>query len=169
MSSQMQNERWVIEEANHFNPAFCGALIYEFIRAYEKLKHHPVSFALLFCALPIALHPATRQRLPLKTTTQMFSWLEQNQDLKVGFGERARNLAPYIKEAARYAASRNAICFESTGMLVLGAKRASFTKGVLAETTSEVRAIVAAVRMVAKWFASSGDAATILASWGVRV
>ena len=93
-------ERWAAEEANHFNPAYCGALIYEFARSYRNTKRRAASFALVFCALPIALHPDTRDRLPPTTKSGMFPWLEENRDVRVGFGTRARNLAPYVKGRA---------------------------------------------------------------------
>lgn len=169
MALEHWNERWASEEANHFNPAYCGALIYEFVRAYERSKHQPVSFALPFCALPIALHPSTRERLPSRTTTGMFPWLENNRDVKVGFGIRARNLAPYIKEAVRYATARKAIRFEEGGVLTLGETKASFTQSAMNETTPEIRNTVTAVRMIGRWFAGTGDTASILSGWGVRV
>ena len=94
MSLRPWQERWASEEANHFNPAYCGALIFEFVRAYHSARKVPPSFALLFCALPIALHPATRARLPRTIRTQLFPWLEDNRDVRVGFADRARNLTP---------------------------------------------------------------------------
>ena len=112
------------EEANHFNPAYCGALIYEFARAYEKARKVPVSYALIFCALPIVLHPKTRRRLPSTTVTRLLPWLEKNQDVRVGYAERARSLSPYVREAIRYAAARQAIRFADGGGVAIGDKRA---------------------------------------------
>ena len=162
-------ERWASEEANHFNPAYCGVLIYEFVRAYERAKKEPGSFALLFCALPIALHPATRNRLPTSIATGLFPWLESNPDVRVGFADRAYNLTPYVREAIRYAAARDAICFDDGGVVTTGRKRASFTQTALDETTTDVRDTVDAVRKVARWFSAAGDTSTILAAWGIRV
>lgn len=161
-------DRWPPEEANHFNPAFCGALIFEFVRAYQSAKRTPPSFALLFCALPIALHPATRARLPTTIVTRLLPWLEDNRDLRVGFSDRARNLAPHIREAFRYALARDAIRLDR-GLVVPGTKRASFTQSALEESTKDVRDTVDAIRKVARWFAAAGNTPTILAAWGVRV
>ena len=163
------SERWASEEANHFNPAYCGALIYEFVRSYERARKVPVSFALVFCALPIALHPATRGRLPKSTVTRLLPWLEENRDVRVGFGVRARNLSPYVREAFRYALARDAICFGDGGVVCTGPKRASFTQAVLDDTTMDVRETVESVRKIARWFAATGDTPTILAAWGIRV
>lgn len=169
MSLKPWRERWASEEANHFNPAYCGVLIYEFVRAYERANRAPASFALLFCALPIALHPATRNRLPQSIATGLFPWLENNRDVRVGFADRARNLTPYVREAFRYAVARGAICFEDGGVVITGPKRASLTPAAVDETTTEVRDTVDAVRKIARWFAAAGDPPTILAAWGIGV
>lgn len=163
------SERWAAEEANHFNPAYCGVLIYEFARSYRNARRRPASFVLVFCALPIALHPDTRDRLPLTTGSGMFPWLEENRDVRVGFAIRARNLVPYVREGMRYAVARQAVRLETGGVIEIGPKRASFTAPKLEGTTTEVRNTVRSVRMVARWFAGSGDAASILAGWGIRV
>ena len=157
------------EEANHFNPAYCGALIYEFTRAYQNARKVPVSYALVFCALPIALHPKTRRRLPSSTVTRLLPWIERNQDVRVGFAERARSLSPYVREAFRYAVAHQAIRFANGGCVATGNKRASFTPQVLRDTTPDIQETVHAIRMTARWFAVSGDVPTILAAWGIRV
>lgn len=163
------HERWASEEANHFNPAFCGVLIYEFIRAYRNARREPPTFVLVFCALPISLHPATRNRLPKSTATGLFTWLQNNRDVRVGFSDRARNLTPYVLEAFRYAAARGAVSFSEGGTVITGPKRASFSQTALADSTTDVRDTVEAIRKVARWFAAAGDTATILAAWGIRV
>lgn len=157
------------EEAHHFNPAFCGALVYEFVRSYTRTKSKPPSLALPFCALPICLHPSTRERLPRSTITGLYAWLEQNPDVLVGFADRAINLAPYVREALRYAIARDAILIAENGLVETGSKRASFPVSYLEETTTETRNTVDAVRKVARWFAAAGDTPTILAAWGIRV
>lgn len=157
------------EEANHFNPAYCGALIYEFTRAYENAKRSPASYALIFCALPIVLHAKTRGRLPSSTVTRLLPWLEKNQDLRVGFAERARSLTPYVREALRYAVARDAIRFVDGGCVAKGDRRASFTPRVLEDATPDIQETVHSIRMTARWFAVSGDVPTILAAWGIRV
>ena len=169
MSLKPWLDRWAVAEANHFNPAYCGALIYEFVRSYEKAKGAAAPFALVFCALPIALHPATRDRLPRSIVTRLFPWLQKNRDIRVGFADRARNLTPYVREAFCYAVARRAIDFNDGGLVMVGPKRASFTPTALDEATTEVRETVAAIRKIARWFAAAGDTSTILAAWGIRV
>lgn len=169
MSLKPWGDRRAVANANHFNPAYCGVLIYEFIRSYKKAKGSDAPFALIFCALPIALHPRTRDRLPRSTVTKLFPWLQQNRDVRIGFADRARNLTPYVREALRYALARRAIGFTENGLVVVGPKRASFTPTAADEATPEIRDTVDAIRKIARWFAAAGDTSTILAAWGIRI
>ena len=169
MNPDPWRDRLSSEEANHLNPAYCGALVYEFVRAYENAKRTSAPFALLFCALPIALHPGTRDRLPRTIATRLFPWLEENRDVRVEFADRARNLAPHVREALRYASAHQVVRFAPGGLVATGLKRASFTPTALRDTTPDVRDTVDSIRMIARWFAASGNTATILAAWGIRV
>ena len=157
------------EEAHHFNPAFIGALTFEFVKAYERTKNAPAAFPLPFCALTLSLYPDSRMVLPNTTKTVLYSWIERTPEALVGYSERARNLVPYLKEGIRYAALREAIVFDDAGSISSGPRKASFTNSALEAVTPEVRDIVKSVRMVGKWFAGAGDAQTILVSLGVRV
>ncbi len=157
------------EEAAHFNPAYCGALIYEFVKEYEKSTDLGSDFPLPFCALAIAMHPQTRNALPKSTITGLYPWLEANYAAKVGFASRVQNLRPYVQEALRYAIAREAILIDDSGKLRTGAKKASFTPSFLQSVTSEVRDTVSAVKKTARWFSAAGETSSILASWGVRL
>ena len=169
MSLPPWHERQASGYANHFNPAYCGILVYEFVRSYEKEKEIPTSIALIFCALPIALHPATRECLPKSTATRLLPWLEKYRHVRVGFSDRARNLCPYVREALHYAAARQTISFSSGGVITAGPKQASFTPVALNEATKDIRDTVSAIRFIARWFATAGDTPTILAAWGIRL
>ena len=157
------------EEANHFNPAFIGALTFEFMKAYVAAKKTAVPFPLAFCALPLSLYSDSRERLPITTRTSLYTWLERTPEALVGYTERARNLVPYLREGIRYAALREAIVLDDAGKFRIGTKKASFTNSVLETTELEIRDIVKSVRMVGKWFAGAGETQTILVSLGVRV
>ena len=140
-----------------------------FVRSYEKAKTQSPLFALVFCALPIALHPATRDRLPRSTITGLFPWIEGNPDVLVGFADRARNLVPHVREAIRYAAARRAIGFGDGGRVLIGDKRTSFPPRFLGELSIDIRDTVDAARKIGRWFAGAGDPGTILAAWVLRV
>lgn len=157
------------EKVHHFNAAYVGALVGEFVREYQAQRRRPAPFALVCCALPIALHRETRNRLPRSTRTSLFAWLEDNPEARVGFADRAANLLPYVRKGLIYAGGLDALRIGPEATVTLGAKRTSFRSHFFDSATSDVQDTVRAVRLVGRWFAKAGDAATILCSWGIRL
>lgn len=95
-------EKWQarpVEEANLFNPAFLSALIQEFLRDYVKAQACGAPLTVVLIAMTTTLHRASRERLPNRTVTPLYAWLQDNEDLLIGFAGRAKNVAPYFKEA----------------------------------------------------------------------
>lgn len=158
------------EDAHLFNPAFCGALMVEFSVSYLNTKKTAsLDLPLPFCALPISLHRETRNSLPSRTVTSLFTWLQRYPTAIVGYAERATNLAPYVKESVSFCVARDVMSFNEVGQLTLGSTKATFTPKFLEQTTIEVREIVLATRMIGRWFAGAGSTATILAAWGITL
>ena len=152
------------EEAYLFNPAFCGALTFEFVKAYTSAKTDAAAFPLVFCALPLALHPATRDALPGTTANSLYTWIEDNPAALIGYPERTRLLVPFVQEGLRFAMDRQVVALDDAGCLRTGAKAASFTPTVLQQMTEETKACVNTSRQVGRWFAKAGAASTILSA-----
>ena len=159
----------VPEKANNLNPAFCGALVCQFVHAYTKQNGSEAPFPLIFCALPLALHSKNRDRLPRTIRTSLFSWVEANPDVRIGFAERAKSLAPYVMEGIHCAATCRALSLSKGGKIGIGEHPIPFTPRALTTATSDVRKIVMSTRLIGRWFAISGDVATIFAVWGIRL
>lgn len=155
------------EEANLFNPAFCGALICEFTGEFTKARHSPPNFSLIFCALPIALYPKLRHALPSSTRTSLYSWIEENSKHIVGYPERAANFVPYAQEALRFSLNYGAVEFVEGAGLKLGSQKALFGRQ-LENSTTEIREIVLAIRLLGRWFAAAGPPAAVLSAWGLK-
>ena len=157
------------EEANLFNPAFCGALICEFSKAYQSARPPDTPIALVSCAIPVALHPLTRENLPHSIITSLYSWLEENPQVLIGFADRARNLVPVLNEALRFLLDRETISIAETGNIVTGRKSPTFSQGKMEELTHDTRDCVHAARKLGRWFARAGAPSTILSGWGIRL
>lgn len=156
------------EEAHLFNPAFCAALMHEFVKEFQKAKGQATPYALLFCALPIALHGKTRRALPGSTVTSLYSWRERHPEVLVGFAERARSLRPVVQEALRFAIDRSALAFAEDGGVMLGDRALSVARKFDEILTDDARDCVAATRLLGRWFAKAGTASTIMAAWGIK-
>jgi hypothetical protein len=152
------------EEANLFNPAFVGSLIFEFSKAYSKhqVNGTPVTFVPL--ALSVVLHKPTRVRLPGSTVTSLYDWLLKNEVVLIGLSDRARNITPISKEALRFLMMHNCIDFSEGHNVIPGTKKAHFPTAFLNETTSEMKNIVEKTKFLARWFAKSGSENSTLAS-----
>lgn len=157
-----------VEEANLFNPAFLCALSYEFIKAYEKEEAEGASLLLIIVALSVCLHTKSRERLPSTTISFFYGWLQQNEDLLVGFPERAKNLAPYIKQAIMFGIKMKKLKVGNGHCVVLAEGKATFSKTFLAETNYETKNIVESCRLLGRWFAKSGTENSIAAAFGVK-
>ena len=156
------------EEGNLFNPAFVGSLIYEFVKSFQKVKADGVPITYVPIALTVALHRPTRLRLPGSTGTSLYDWLQRNEDVLVGFHNRVTGLLPYVREAMQFSIQHRSILFSEGHRMRIGATRAGFSRGLLAETTVEVSDAVKKTQFLARWFVKSGSESSILASWGVR-
>lgn len=167
MSLRLWDER-PREEAYLFNPAFCAALLHEFVKEFQKAKGQPVPFVLLFCALPVALHGKTRRALPGSTVTSLYSWRERNPEVLVGFAERAGSLRPIVQEALRFAIDRSALAFGDEGAVMLGHRALSVARKLEETLTEDARDCIAASRLLGRWFAKAGTASTIMAAWGIK-
>ncbi|WP_306028839.1 three component ABC system middle component [Stappia sp. MMSF_3263] len=168
MSLMLQWEGRPREEAHLFNPAFCAAMLHEFVKEYQKAKGQAAPYALLFCALSIALHSKTRRALPGSTVTSLYSWRERNPEVLVGFAERARLLRPVVQEALRFAIDRSALDFAEGGAVMSGAKPLVVAKRFEQGLTVDACECIAAARLLGRWLAKAGTTSTILAAWGIK-
>jgi hypothetical protein len=77
------------EEANLLNPAFCGLVIALAVDDYVKEVGEGMPFCFAFLVLPIVLHKPTREALPQRTTKALSSWLDENEEYRATFADRA--------------------------------------------------------------------------------
>ncbi len=156
------------EEANLFNPAFVGSLIYEYAKEYQKSKVNGVPLTFIPIALSITLHRPTRNRLPHSTISSLYQWVQENEDLLIGFHERVTGLLPYVREAIQFAMQQRTIQFGAGHLIQVGEAKAHFPASFLRDTTTEVADAVKRLQFMARWFLKSGSEPSILACWGVR-
>lgn len=155
------------EEAYLFNPAFMGSLAAEFVKAYSK-SHSAAPVTLISIGLTTSLHGQTRRRFPYSTVTSLYEWLQNNEDLLVGFPNRASGLMPYLKEAIIFSMGYDVLRVDHGHQFCLGAKKATFTPGFVEGASAEFTEIIDRTRFTARWFAKSGSEGSIMAAWGVR-
>jgi len=164
-------EHWLAharEESFLFNPAFLGSLLTDFVREFCKAKSVPCPVTLAFLAAGVSLHRQTRQKLPGKTATALYEWLQDHEDVLVDLPRRVRGLSPFLREALMFSLHQDTLKFESGHGLATGAKKGHFKPAVLESSTAEMTDVVQRTRFLARWLAKSGSEASILAAWGLR-
>jgi Family of unknown function (DUF6521) len=155
------NER-SIEQAGLFNPAFLAAVLASASRGAEE--HEGLAWPLSFLVVPLVLHRPTREALPRGVTTSLPVWIERVPEARVGFAQRARDLAPFTREGARLGLR--------AGSLELAGDR--LRRGTIRRRTRAVRAsaerddCLTRAEFVGRWLAGSGDVVTVFGLFGVR-
>jgi hypothetical protein len=155
------------EEANLFNPAFCGALVVKAVENFTKNAGDGLPFSLAFLILPIVLHRETRQSLPRTTITSLLAWIEDHQHQLVGFPDRVRRLRPITQEAVMFGLAHEALRVSESGLIILGSTRVVTTERTMILFTEEARDCIDRSGFVGRWFAKAGSPSTIMAIWGV--
>lgn len=156
-----------VEEANLFNPPFICSLICEFLKDFAKTDRTSAPLLLIVIALTTSLHRISRERLPHSTVTSLYEWLQNNEELLIGFSTRAKNITPHIKESILFGLSFEALQSCSEHSLAAGSNKVSFPKQFVTGTTPEIQDIIYRTKFMGRWLSKSGSEISIAAAWGV--
>lgn len=154
------------ELAYLFNPAFCGWVLRGACEGYASVRPAGMPLPLCFLILPVVLHRGSRERVPRAVTTTLHVWLQDHPEVRVGFVERARELAPFTREALIFLGSRGQLRVADEGAVLVDGKLGR-GKAPLLRESQELGEILAAAKFVGRWFAYAGEPATVFQIWGV--
>ncbi len=157
----------VKEEANLLNPAFLNVLFISAINGYREKNDEGFPYLYLFLIPPIVLHKSTRELLPRTVRTSLFTWLYENQKVKVSFFKRVISLKPFIQEAILFGVRANAIEIQKNGMITTETSVGAINK-VFRTETEETKKCINEAKFLGKWFAGAGDIKTVLSLWGIK-
>ena len=152
------------EVRNLLNPAFCGLLIAEAVEQHALKR--PMPFALAFLVLPLVLHGPTRAALPSTIATPLATWVSEHATLTYDLGQRVTTLLAVTKESLIW-------CLAS-GLLAPSAGALSYagesTRRPVAppDPFDDFKICVSRARLLGRWFANSGNAATLYMLFGLR-
>lgn len=96
------------EVAFLLNPAYCGKILYATIKKYNEVSTKgEFPFALIYLILPLILYPNLPEKINARTRFSKF--VNENPELFINFGERARNLITITNETIEFLMSCKAI------------------------------------------------------------
>jgi hypothetical protein len=154
-----------IEVANLLNPAFCGEIIRRAVKAYESIKPLGFPYPLVFLLLPVVLHRNTRETILPRQRSQFHVWIQNNQHVKIGFAERAKQLVPVTKEAITFLLQLKAVSIDDEANI----KASNYhSKNRLSSASSEILDCYKKAEIVGRWFAKTGTTTNVYIMWGVK-
>lgn len=153
------------EIANLLNPAFCGEIIRRSVEKYYDNSDSPFQYPLLYLILPIVLHRYTRDRINPIMRKQMHVWIQENQSVRIGFAERARQLRPVTNESILFLLQLQAANINEDGSVRINKYKRVKIDG---HQTGEIADIFKKAEIIGKWFSSAGTTSTIFTMWGVK-
>ena len=103
------------EEAFLLNPSFLALLVWSTTVGYREVTGTGLPYELAFLALPISLHRHTREALPRGIQTSLAAWLQENTYFRVGFSERAKALAPFVREGVLFGSTHGLLAIDNGG------------------------------------------------------
>lgn len=159
-------ERRPIEEATHFNPAFCGELIARSVQSFTKLRGAPFPLPLAFVILPLALPSSSREALPRRADTTFTTWAVDHQVVVADVPNRALRLRAVSREALLFLTQLGALQIQAGGFLP-GASPLRLSKEL--DSTDEVDDIRRSASFLGRWFAAQTSAISVLQTMGVRL
>jgi len=160
--------RQPVEQLRLLNPTFLGALLYSTAQGYkDEGDGRGLPYALAFVALPAVLQKATRENFPRAISTSLAAWLSIHPSVLVGFAERAKAVAPLIRQSIAVAGSGGLISLDGQ-RIVPDSHVRKLRKYGRQSATPEVVDCIKKAHFAGRWFAAAGDYTTVMALWGVR-
>lgn len=123
-------------------------------------------FAEAFLILPTVLHAQVRESLPGTITTSLANWVGENPVSRAIIADRARALVPFTKEAMTFGGMQRALSIDRGGLVANPGWKQRLA--AVKEESEEVKSCYTHSHFVGRWFARTGDVATVLALLGVR-
>ena len=117
MTEQPASRRVPADAAALFNPAYCAAILHRVSSGYQSGSANGLPYPLAFIALPLILHTASAECLPSSARVRLHSWLLGNPEVLVGLADRARSLAPFVREAIAFGLKARVVQFIEPDLL----------------------------------------------------
>jgi ABC-three component (ABC-3C) system Middle Component 3 len=150
------------EEALLFNPAFLATLLAATAADHERVSRMGIPWPLAFIVPPLVLYPDTRDQLPASTNSRLVNWISAHATVRAQLAPRARALAPYVREAARFGMREQALTLGGDRL------RSPLEAASLRQRTSgETSECVTQAAFFGRWFSSVADVASIYALLGI--
>lgn len=148
-----------------FNPAFIAINIYALVDGFTKNGNVGLPMPLAYIAIPLCLHTSTRNIIPSTATKRFHIWVQENQQILVGFGRRAASMRTRVSQGIIFANSSSLITLTDDGTLSKLNKPKGFSKLL---TTGDIEDCFSASKRIGLMLSRAPDPALIFYMLGVR-
>jgi hypothetical protein len=150
------------EEALLFNPAFLATLLAAAAADHERVSQSGLQWTLAFIVPALVLYPDTRRELPANINARIVNWISTHPNVRTQLAPRARALAPYVRESARFGMRQGALAFSGDRL------HSSLDVATLrVDSSGEAAECVTRAAFFGRWFTTVIDVASIYALFGV--
>ena len=164
MTERPASRRVPADAAALFNPAYCAAILNRVSSGYQAGAGSGLPYPLAFLSLPLVLHTESAERLPASARVRLHNWLLGNPEVLIGLADRARSLAPFVREAIAFGLKARVVQFVEPDLLapVKSASVGKWEKRPYNVLTAQ-RAVV-----LGKLLSQIGEVPTVFTLFGVR-
>ncbi|WP_415757660.1 three component ABC system middle component [Pseudomonas sp. LT1P18] len=150
------------------NPAYCAALLTQFVGAYCSRTDAGPDITLCYAALPLALSgdlASTFNRTDRRTG--LLEWLHRCPVIQIRLADRVNGSLDIVTEAIRFACFSHMLMINSEGRLVLGAS--TLRKDLTKQLSEDTRQIFKNIDRLGCWLALAGSTRTVFDMMGLEL
>jgi hypothetical protein len=148
-----------------FNPAFIAINIHALAEGFTKDGHAGLPMPLAYIAIPLCLHTSTRNMMPSTSAKRFHIWVQENQQILVGFGRRAASMRTRVNQGIIFANSSSLITFTEDGSILNCKKPRGFSKIL---TSGDIKDCFSASKRMGGMLSKAPDLALVYYMLGVR-
>lgn len=147
--------------AHYFNPAYLGVLTWGLVKGYNS-EGGGMPLSLVFPAVPLLLHPASRDNMPRTVRARFSNWLRENPSVRAELPIATQMLVPRMKEGLLISMGSSWISAEEQNLFAA-------SRGPTAVKTADAfKSDIKRAEFLGKWFVRCGDEREIYQQMGIQ-
>lgn len=154
------------EEANLYNPAYVGVVLYQAIRGCSEKNQKGLHSSLLYLIAPLALCDRYSSVLPASVSTPLAGWASDYEGHLVGFANSVNAYIDVVTMAMLFLLEQKAISLSENGFFLINNEAMPKLPAMVNKNKAFKKAFLGA-GFLGRWFGQSPSAEGIYTHFGV--
>lgn len=154
------------EEANLYNPAYVGTVLYKAIRECSEKNEQGLHCSLLYLIAPLALSTHYSSVLPATVSTPLAGWAADFEGHLVGFANSVSAYTDVVNMAIVFLLEREAVSLSENGFFLINNENMPKLPAMVNKNEAFKKAFLGA-GFLGRWFGQSPSVEGIYAHLGV--